>query len=73
MANVKLVFSGTKMSKTDEHTLVCYHNLYDNIFIEIKTDNQESTHICLDRATAIKLHRELKKQISFIESEVYNG
>jgi hypothetical protein len=73
MANVKLVFSGTETSRTDEHTLVCYHNANNDIFIEIETNDLISSHICLDRATAIKLHRELKKQISFIESEVSNG
>ena len=74
MANVKLVFSGTETSRTKEHTLVCYHNAGNDIFIEIVTDSQETSYICLDRATAIKLHRELKKQISFItESEVNLG
>jgi hypothetical protein len=73
MANFKLVFSGTETSRTEEHTLVCYHNTQNDIFIEIETSYQESSYICLDRATAIKFHRELKKQISFIESEVTNG
>lgn len=74
MANVKLVFSGTETSRTDEHTLVCYINANNDIFIEIETNDMVCSHICLDRATAIKLHRELKKQISFItESEVNLG
>lgn len=70
MANVKLVFSGTEISETQEHEMVCYHNMNNEIFIEIKTSDNEASFICFDRATAIKLHRELKKQISFIESEV---
>jgi hypothetical protein len=74
MANVKLVFSGTETSKTQDHNLVCYLNTNNNIYIRIEEYATQSSHICLDRATAIKLHRELKKQISFIKSEeVYNG
>lgn len=72
MANVKLVFLGTEISKTQEHYLVCYHNKSNDIFIEIKDDSNIASFICLDRSTAIKLHRELKKQISFIEMEVKN-
>lgn len=72
MANVTLVFSGTEKSKTQKHTLVCYHNTLNDIFIEITDDTDLSSFICLNRSTAIKLHRELKKQISFMESEVDN-
>lgn len=67
MANVTLVFSGTETSKTQEHKLVCFHNTLNDIFIEITDDFDVSSFICLDRSTAIKLHRELKKQISYIE------
>jgi hypothetical protein len=74
MANFKLVFSGTETSETNLHTLICYHNTLNDIFIEIENSSNESAYICLDRSTAIKLHRELKKQISFMESEeVSNG
>ena len=66
MANVTLVFSGTETSKTQEHKLVCFHNTLNDIFIEITDDFEVSSFICLDRSTAIKLHRELKKQISLI-------
>ena len=73
MANTKLVFIGTEKSKSDEHELVCYNNTNNEIYINISYPNYESAFICLDKSTAIKLHRELKKQISFIESEVNNG
>lgn len=67
MGNYKLVFSGAKGSNTENHDLVCYHNVFNNIFIEIDMDGHIPCYIALDKATAIKLHRELKKQISFIE------
>ena len=43
-----------------------------DIFIEIDMDGHIPCYIALDKATAIKLHRELKKQISFIEDEEVN-
>jgi hypothetical protein len=69
MANVKLVFSGTERSGTFEYQLCCYCNSDNEIFIEIKDDEGYSQFICLDRTTSIKLHRQLKKEISFIESD----
>lgn len=73
MANVKLIFQGTEESSTNEIGLQCYSNSNNNIYISIKDYdcNQDYSiqHICLDKETAIKLHRELKKHISFLESE----
>lgn len=71
MANVKLLFSGTERSRTEETSLKLYSNAFNEIFIEIESDSFQ--HICLDKSTAIKLHRELKKHISFLEGEVCNG
>jgi hypothetical protein len=73
MANTKLVFIGTEKSNSEEHELVCYHNTNNEIYINISAPDFRDVFICLDKSTAIKLHRELKKQISFIESEVGNG
>ena len=73
MANVKLVFQGTEKSKTDEHELVCFFNTNNEIYIHIDMPDYMTSFICLDKSTAIKLHRELKKHISFLESEVDNG
>jgi len=70
-ARVKTIFNGTDRSRTQEVDLLCYANSSNEIFIQI-TDNT-TTHdyncefICLNKSTAIKLHRELKKQISFLE------
>lgn len=73
MANTKLVFIGTENSQTDDHELVCYQNKSNEIYINISVPNYDDLFICLDKSTSIKLHRELKKQISFIESEGLNG
>jgi hypothetical protein len=77
MANVKLIFQGTKGSQTSETGLECYLNASNEIFIKIKDYDDSCYHntqiICLDRDTAIKLHRELKKQISFFEVQEGGG
>lgn len=74
MANTKLLFLGSEKSETTEHSLVCYHNANNEIYINISMGNSDNDYafICLDKQTAIKLHRELKKHISFLESEVHN-
>lgn len=73
MANTTLVFHGTERSGTDQTKLMCYKNTHNNIFIKIEDGVYEPAFICLDKNTAIKLHRELKKHISFLEEEVNNG
>jgi hypothetical protein len=74
MANVKLLFQGTERSKTDENQLEVFANVHNEIFISIEDFSQPATFICLDKQTAVRLVRELKKQIGFVmESEVYNG
>lgn len=73
MANTKLIFFGSKKSETDQHELKCYASKNNEIYLNISAPNYPDMFICLDRSTAIKLHRELKKQISFLESEVQNG
>lgn len=75
MANTKLFFCGSK--ETQKTTLRCYYNKKEDIYIEIdsgeKGDFSNIQFITLDKETAIKLHRELKKQISFIRKEVCHG
>jgi len=69
MEYVKLLFYGTEKSKTNEHTIECYANGSNEIYLNIDMDGSEyyQAHICLNKATAIRLQRELKKQISYIE------
>jgi hypothetical protein len=78
MENVKLVFYGTEESETNGQELVAYANSLNSIFIKIKNSDCnhdfESQIICLSKLSAIRLVRELKKQIGYIkESEGLNG
>jgi hypothetical protein len=68
MANVKLSFCGTTESDTDQHELQCYANLRGEMFImiDMKDEMFQPSFICLDKETAIKLSRELRKQISYL-------
>lgn len=70
---VKLVFNGTDVSETHESELTLYANFRGEIFVKITEPNGEYSFICLDRPTAIRMHKELKKQISYLEGEVNHG
>lgn len=67
MANIKLVFQGTERSKSEEHQLVAYANIDNEIFISIDNLDMPPSYICLDKATAVKLVKELKLQISYLD------
>jgi len=75
MANVKLIFQGTERSSTDTSSLEAYATSNNEIYIFIEMDGTYSSHICLDKSTTVRLVRELKKQIGFLEreGEVNNG
>jgi hypothetical protein len=73
MANVKLIFRGTESSGTEYHELVTFANTNQQIYICIEMDNNYPSFICLDKSTAVRLVRELKKQIGYLESEVDNA
>jgi hypothetical protein len=64
----EVFFTGTKTGSSNTKKLEVMAVLGNEIFINIEV-NQHNNFIYLDRSTAIKLHRELKKQISFIETE----
>lgn len=68
MANVKLIFQGTERSGTNENELEVFVNIHNEIVLDMKENL-----IALDKSTAVRLVRELKKQIGYLESEVYNG
>jgi hypothetical protein len=71
MANVKLIFQGTERSKTFDDDLEVYVNHFNELTIIV--NGSHLSMVCLDRETAIKFAKELRKQISYIESEVKNG
>ena len=72
MANVKLIFQGTEKSKTHKNELEVFANTREEISLFLSSDDYLNC-ICLDKQTAVRLVRELKKQIGYLESEVNNG
>ena len=50
-----------------EAQLIVRANQFNNIFIEIDMMDYPASFISLDKETAIKLAKELRKQISFLE------
>jgi hypothetical protein len=63
MANIKINFYGTEKSETIEHSLVAYSNTNNEIYLAIDVPGFVESFICLDKATAVRLVRELKKEI----------
>jgi len=71
MANVKLIFSGTERSSTDNYELEAYVNSFNEIFLTLE-NNEGCAHICLDISTAIKFAKTLRTEINKAK-EVQNG
>ena len=67
-----LIFSSTKESEV-ETKLELFVNAYGHLTIKIEGDGMQ--YICLERESAVKLGREIRKQISIIDRfmEVENG
>jgi hypothetical protein len=72
MANIIIIFKGAEFSGTEKHELIAYAN-QNKIYVSVQMEKEEPSFICLDKATAVRLVRELKKQIGYLESEVDNG
>lgn len=74
MSNVKLIFLSSDKSNL-ETELECFFNSKNEIFISIcsQNDAMDQQCICFDKETAVKFVKHLKREISFIESEVKNG
>jgi hypothetical protein len=67
---VNLIFSGSEKSETQEHSLKMFYNTKNEIYFTIEMpDKDELNFVCLDKETAIKLSKELRKQISYITDE----
>jgi hypothetical protein len=67
----ELVFTSTERSEV-ESTLIARANQFNEIFIQIDAGDYPPCFLCLDKETAIRFAKELRKQISFLE-EVNNG
>lgn len=69
MERMKILFYGTDRSHTVNHTIETYVNSFEEIFIQIQdTETMDNFPyngqvICLNRETAIKLVKELKRCI----------
>ena len=72
MANVKLIFQGAEVSKTDDYELECFVNQFNDIAISIDDQESPANIISLDISTAIKLSKVLRTEIN-IAKEVQNG
>lgn len=68
-ARVKLEFYGTEKSQTEDYTLVAYSNANNEIYISIDMKDVVPSFICLDKPTAVRLVRELKKQIGNLTND----
>lgn len=65
---VQLKFYGTEKTDTENHSLIIYASGHNEIFIKIEDNNMDKFQfISLDRETAIKLSKELRKQISLLD------
>ena len=68
-----ILFSGTEESKTKSHTMECFATNQNNIHIKIDMNNTfgncvfKGGYICLDKQTAIRLAKELRRQIALLE------
>lgn len=66
---VELIFYGSEKSKMPETQLRCFCNSRNEIFIGITEEAAPEIWVALDKPTAIKFSKELRKQIALIEDE----
>ena len=69
MANARILFGGDENTKN--HVVECFA-MTKSLFISIdmnypSTDKESYAYIGLDRATAIRLSKELRRQIALLE------
>ena len=69
MEKVKMLFIGTDVSSTDDTCLVVNTTRYNEIMISIENDDTSPNFICLNKKTAVRLVRELKKQIGNLKTD----
>lgn len=77
MENVTLVFNGSDLTTTNDYKLICSYNYLNEISISLDDDIDKYIEISINKQTAVRLVRELKKQIGLIKTkqnkEVENG
>ena len=62
-----ILFSGTEESKTRSHVMECFATNENGICISIDMDDSIFAFINLDKQTAIRLAKELRRQIALLE------
>ena len=62
-----ILFSGTEESKTRSHVMECFATNDNDIHIDIDMDGVMFAFINLDKQTAIRLAKELRRQIALLE------
>ncbi len=71
MERMKILFYGTDRSQTNECFIQVFANEHEEILVEIKDENSDYDlgyqFICLNKQTAIKLVKELKKSIGQLD------
>ena len=70
MENVTLVFNGSDLTTTSETELICCYNCLNEISISLENNKENEynfINISINKQTAVRLVRELKKQIGFIK------
>ena len=62
-----ILFSGTEESKTRNHVMECFATNENEICIYVDMDDSIFAFINLDKQTAIRLAKELRRQIALLE------
>ena len=62
-----ILFSGTQESNTRSHVMECFATNDNDIRIDIDMDGVIFAFINLDKQTAIRLAKELRRQIALLE------
>ncbi len=68
MANVKVLFYGDNGHKCETVSIECFANQSNGLFICIEDrENETFSHTVLDKQTAVRMVKEMKRQIAFLE------
>lgn len=67
MSNTRIVYSGKSTSEQLDTDLQCHANNRNEIYISITMGDEPDSWICLDEYTAVKLSKELRKEIAKIK------
>ena len=68
MANVKLLFCGSVESETEKTSIECFYNAGGELSIFLDSGEEFSKRfIVLDKSTAIRFSKELRKQIALMD------